>query len=231
MSISVIIPTLNEADGITHLLKDVQERSSGLVSEIIVADGGSRDNTPELAREAGADVITCRRRGRAAQMNEGAGAAKGDVLYFLHADTTPPEGFDWLIQRAISNGADSGCFQLRFSSSHPALRFFGWCTRFKSTLLRFGDQSLFVKHELFLKAGGFDEDLMVMEDQEMVRSLKQRTSFRLLDQHVVTSARKYEENGVYKLQFVFTLILILYYFGAQQDTLVHLYKSLIQFGR
>lgn len=231
MSISIIIPTLNEAEGIVPLLKEVQGRSSGLVSEIIVADGGSRDNTGELARNAGAEVIQCSSRGRAAQMNGGAAAASGDILYFLHADTIPPEGFDRLIQNAVADGAGSGCFQLRFRSSHPALRFYGWCTKFKSTLLRFGDQSLFVKSELFHNTGGFDEDLVVMEDQEMVRELKQRSPFMLLNQHVVTSARKYEKNGVYKLQFVFTLILILYYFGAQQDTLAHLYKSVIELGR
>lgn len=213
------------------LLKEVQERASGLVSEIIVADGGSCDSTAKLARGAGAEVIRCTKSGRAAQMNQGAGAASGDILYFLHADTIPPKSFDRLIQHAVDDGAGSGCFQLRFSSSHPALRFYGWCTKFKSTLLRFGDQSLFVKSDLFHKTGGFDESLVVMEDQEMVRSLKQLSSFRLLDEHVVTSARRYEKNGVYKLQLIFFLILILYYGGAQQDALVHLYKSMIKTGR
>lgn len=228
MSISIIIPTLNEAGRIESILNIIEERSSGFVSEIIVADGGSSDQTRKVSKKAGAIVLKCSRKGRAVQLNEGARAATGEILYFLHADTTPPKRFDQLIMHSISKGNGAGCFQLRFSGDHPVLGFYGWCTRFKTTLFRFGDQSLFVTANMFRQVGGFDEDLRVMEDQKMVRNLKKITSFSLLDEAVKTSARKYVKNGVIRLQFIFGLILILYYIGARQDTLVHLYRSLIK---
>lgn len=228
--ISIIIPTLNEEDQIVNLLNALKEKESadGYIHEIIVADGGSSDGTAGLAKHAGARVIQCSDKGRAKQMNQGADEASGEILYFLHADTFPPKTFDRSIVKAIKSGAGAGCFQLRFSNKHPLLRFYGWCTRFRSTLVRFGDQSLFVKKEIFSQLGGFDERLVVMEDQKIVGNLKNRTSFKLLDRAVTTSARTYEKNGVIRLQFIFTMIVILYYCGAKQDTLVHLYNSLIE---
>jgi rSAM/selenodomain-associated transferase 2 len=228
--ISIIIPTLNEEDQIADLLNALKEKESsgGYIYEIIVADGGSSDGTVTLAEHAGARIVHCSEKGRARQMNKGADEASAEILYFLHADTFPPEAFDRSIVKAIKSGAGAGCFQLRFSNNHPLLRFYGWCTRFKSTLVRFGDQSLFVKKEIFSQLGGFDERLVVMEDQKMVGNLKNSTSFRLVDRAVTTSARTYEKNGVIRLQFIFTMIVILYYCGAKQDTLVHLYNSLIE---
>lgn len=230
MTISIVVPALNEEKRIASLIETVRARESGEghVSEIIVADGGSSDETAREAEKAGANVLRCSQNGRAVQMNEGAAAASGDILYFLHADTVPPMRFDKSIICAISDGAGAGCFQLRFSSSHPVLRFYGCCTRFKTTLVRFGDQSLFVTAKNFRKIGGFDEELTVMEDQKIVGNLKNITSFDLLDEAVTTSARRYEKNGVIRLQFIFGMIVILYYFGARQDMLVHLYTSLMK---
>lgn len=228
--ISIVIPALNEESGIAQLLEELRRRESSAkyIHEIIVADGGSSDQTRKVSEAAGATVLQCTQRGRAVQMNKGAEAASGDILYFLHADTLPPQEFDRKLIKAVSNGAGAGCFQLQFASDHPVLRFYAWCTRFKTTLVRFGDQSLFVTSENFRTIGGFDEALVVMEDQKIVGNIKDITSFRLLDEAVVTSARKYEKNGVIRLQFIFGLILILYYIGARQDTLVHLYRSLIE---
>ncbi len=227
--ISVIIPVLNEEEHIERVIRKVRERSSyGAEPEIIVADGGSRDQTAEIAERAGARVVYCSRTGRAVQMNIGASAARGDLLYFLHADTIPPHGYTHEIIHAINKGAQSGCFQLRFDGEHPLLRFYSWCTRFNTTLVRFGDQSLFVEAKLFQNIGGFDEHLTVMEDQEIVRRLKNSGSFMLIGKQVKTSARKYKKNGVIRLQLLFTIILVLYYFGVQQDTLIHLYRSLIR---
>jgi len=230
MKISIVIPALNEEKRIGRLVNTLWtlESGDGNLHEIIVADGGSRDATRREAEGAGAVVITCSRKGRAVQMNEGAESASGDILYFLHADTTPPQQFDREIIRAVSKGAGAGCFQLKFSVDHPVLRFYGWCTRFKTTLVRFGDQSLFVTSANFQKIRGFDEELVVMEDQKIVGNLKALTSFALLDEAVETSARKYEKNGVVRLQFIFVMIVMLYYLGAKQDTLIHLYTSLIK---
>lgn len=228
-TISIVIPSFNEEEYIADLIYALKERAlkDGLIREIIVADGGSTDMTRQNAKNAGAVVIECQKKGRATQMNEGAKVARGQILYFLHADTVPPVGYDEQILSAISNGAGAGCFQLRFGNDHPILKLYAWFTKFQITLVRFGDQSLFVKAKIFFEAGGFDENLAVMEDQKMVSELKKRTSFILLDEAVMTSARTYEKNGVVRLQLIFGMIVILYYFGAKQDTIVHLYNSLI----
>jgi rSAM/selenodomain-associated transferase 2 len=228
LRISIIIPTLNEEETIGTLLRELSARAGEDIHEIIVADGGSMDQTRERASEAGARVIECQKTGRAAQMNEGAEAAMGDVLYFLHADTLPPPEFDQHIKRALFDGAGAGCFRLSFSGGHSVLRFYSWFTQFNSSFLRFGDQSLFVKPDVFMKSGRFDESLYVMEDQEIVRRLKKISRFKVIDKAVVTSARKYEENGAFRLQLIYIIIFGLFYAGVRQETLVHLYKSLIK---
>jgi len=227
MNISIIIPALNEAQRIGDVIQNVRERAKGQIFEVIVADGGSDDRTTEIAQQKGAILINCEKSGRAAQMNCGAKAAGGDIHYFLHADTIPPAGFDCAIETAVVNGAGAGCFRLEFSSEHPLLRFYSWCTRFNLNVFRFGDQSLFVTRELFAVAGGFDETLTVMEDQQMVRDLSAKNKFTVLGESVCTSARKYHQNGVIRLQLIFTIILILYYCGASQEVLVHFYHSAI----
>lgn len=226
--ISVIIPVLNEEKNVGKLISHLNENSAGYITEIIVADGGSTDRTMNIGREMGAITLLCNKKGRGVQMNEGAAAAKGDILYFLHADTIVPNGFDQLIIQAYKNGYKSGCFRLRFDDTHWALHLYSWFTRFRTTLVRFGDQSLFVDKELFEKLGGYDKSLVVMEDQELVRRIRAKASFKLLKEYVVTSSRKYRDNGVFWLQTIFVLIFLLYYAGARQQMLVHLYKSLIK---
>lgn len=226
--ITIIIPVLNEENRVGHLIRKLQSSGTGLVGEIIVVDGGSRDGTVEAATKAGARVIRASRRGRSFQMNAGAEAASYETLYFLHADTSPPDRFDRKIIDAIESGLPAGCFRLRFDTHHPVLRFYSWFTRFDIDLFRFGDQSLFISRSLFQKVGGFDERLLVMEDQEIVRRIKRVEQFEILEDEVVTSARKYSENGVFRLQAIFTLILMLYYAGVQQERLVGYYKRWIR---
>lgn len=225
---SVIIPAYNELRHIGRTIGEVRGRAGAQSEiEIIVADGGSTDGTPAAAREAGASVIRCARKGRAVQMNEGAAAATGRVLYFLHADSIPPDGFDRLILDQVGRGNTAGCFRLEFDWNHPILDGYAWFTRFDINAFRFGDQSLFVTRRHFAEAGKFREDLAVMEDNEIIRRLKQAGPFVILPQKVITSARKYRENGVIRLQAVFTLIYLLYHLGVRQEKLVQIYKRCI----
>ncbi|UOQ77076.1 hypothetical protein MUN84_21920 [Hymenobacter sp. 5516J-16] len=108
------------------------------------------------------------------------------------------------------------------------MRLNAWFTRFDVDLIRFGDQSLFVTRSVFERAGGYREQLLVMEDQEIIGRLRQQAPFRVLSQAVVTSARKYRENGVFRLQAIFTLIATLHWLGVSQPTLVNLYRRLIR---
>lgn len=226
--ISIIIPVLNEEKNIGKLLSHLKKSSAGFITEIIVADGGSTDRTIDVTREMGATPLICKNKGRGVQMNEGASNAKGKILYFLHADTLPPDRYDQHIVEAYKHGYKSGCFRLRFDDPHWTLRIYSWFTRFETTFFRFGDQSLFAEKTLFYKIGGFDESLLVMEDQDMVRRLKKVGAFELIEENVITSSRKYRENGFVRLQLVFSIILLMYYAGANQNTLVHFYISFIK---
>ncbi|WP_421773496.1 TIGR04283 family arsenosugar biosynthesis glycosyltransferase [Gracilimonas sp.] len=223
--ISIIIPAFNEEVKIGGLISFLKKHGEGQVLEIIVVDGGSSDNTAEAASEKGAKVIESSVRGRANQMNFGAKKARGDWLYFLHADTTPPPTFATDIMEVIHAGFECGCFRLSFDDRHPALRIYSWFTRFDLDVFRFGDQSLFVRKALFSEVEGFDDKLLVMEDQEIVTRLKTRAQFVIIEKSVVTSARKYQRFGVFRLQFIFAIIVVLFYLKISQEVIAHFYKS------
>jgi rSAM/selenodomain-associated transferase 2 len=232
LTVSIIIPTYNEAEAITDLLGYLgQATASGPALEILVVDGGSTDATVQLAQQAGATVLASPRKGRAAQLNHGAQQARGEVLYFLHADSYPPPDFLTDVRQAVAQGYGAGCYRLAFDYPHWFLRFSAWCTRLPFTAVRFGDQSLFVRRDLFTRLGGYREDLLVMEDQEIVARLRVQAPFRLLPRAVTTSARKYLVNGVFRLQGIFTLIVVLYKLGVSQRRLVQLYRRLIRQGK
>lgn len=228
-TVSIIIPTFNEADHIAALVEYLR-RACGPddAVELLVVDGQSTDPTAALAGQAGARVVVCPRKGRAAQLNHGASIATGQILYFLHADSYPPATFLHAIRQAVAQGYGSGCYRLAFDYPHWLLRFSGWCTRFRTNWFRFGDQSLFVQRALFEQVGGYREELLVLEDQELVVRLRRRAPFRILPGPIVTSARKYVENGVVRLQSVFFLICALYQLGVGQPTLVRVYRAFIR---
>jgi len=230
-TLSIIIPTYNEAASIGPLLGYLRQHTAGHAVELLVVDGSSPDNTAAVAAAAGATVHQSPRKGRAAQLNYGAAQARGEVLYFLHADSYPPPTFVADIAQALALGYASGCYRLAFDHGHWFLRLSAWTTRFPFTFLRFGDQSLFVRRALFERLGGYREDLQVMEDQEIVARLRRAGRFRLLPAAVTTSARKYLANGVFKLQGIFTLIVLLYWAGVSQPKLVQVYRRLIRQGK
>ena len=223
-SISVIIPVLNEQELVVPQYNAIREASSsnGLL-EIIYVDGGSTDQT--LTRLGGLNARALKStRGRALQMNLGAKEANGDILYFLHADTLPPKGFDQVIIDACNKGITAGCFRMKFDSPSWFLGFFAWFTRFNPWLCRGGDQSLFINREQFNSNKGFNEDYMVYEDLEFIGRLYQRSKFQVLPQNVITSARKYNQLGKYRLQFHFAVIHLKNYLGASPEAIYNYYK-------
>lgn len=161
-------------------------------------------------------------------MNYGVLHADGEILYFLHADTLPPKGFTGDIAGAIQSGYNAGCYRLSFEHNHWFLKANCWFTRFDVDTIRFGDQSLFVTKEKFLEVEGFCEKHIVLEDQHIIRRLKKISSFKVLKKPVVTSARKYVENGIYKTQSIFFLIYFMYRFVIPQQQLVDIYRKFIK---
>ncbi|CAN5530032.1 TIGR04283 family arsenosugar biosynthesis glycosyltransferase [soil metagenome] len=227
--LSIIIPTYNEGDYIKATIQQLWENDTqNLITEIIVADGGSTDDTCGIASSEGVRVVNCPKKGRAAQMNFGAGYALSETLYFLHADTIPPINFTTMITDAIKQGFGAGCFMLSFNHPNWFLKANCWFTRFDIDAIRFGDQSLFVTKKAFQQAGGFCEKHIVLEDQHLIKRLKKLTRFTIIKNPVVTSARKYLINGIYKTQAVFFYIYLKYRMGFSQQQLITTYRQLIK---
>ncbi|MGB5821403.1 MAG: TIGR04283 family arsenosugar biosynthesis glycosyltransferase [Saonia sp.] len=224
-TISVIVPVLNEEEHVgkllTYLKKNVGSKKN--IREVLIVDGGSLDHTVTIASNLGATVLLSKK-GRAKQMNYGARHAKGEILYFLHVDTLPPKNFDGFVLKATANGHNSGCFRMEFDSNHWMLKVFAWFTKMNHKICRGGDQSLFITKELFTKTKGFNEEYIIYEDNEFIGRLYKMTNFKVLPQRVQTSARKYEKNGLLRLQYHFGIIHLKKLFGAPPGALYDYYK-------
>jgi len=217
--ISVIIPVFNEAKNIEALLGYLNQNSTQkLISEILVVDGGSTDGSQKIVSEFSVKHPIVKgldsQKGRAKQMNFGAAQANGRILYFLHADSFPPKNFDQSIIEAIREGATSGCFKMKFDSSHWWLQLAGWFTQFNWKVSRGGDQSLFVEKNIFEHLKGYNEDFIIYEDNELIYRLYKQGMFKVIQRSLTTSARRFESNGIWSLQFHFMVIHLRKFFGA-----------------
>lgn len=222
MKTSIVIPTYNEETGIAETLSALCSAAGQTENAEIIISDASDDNTLRIASDF--PVKTCRSpKGRAKQMNHGAGMATGEILYFLHADTIPPAGFIDTITAAVREGKTAGCFQLSFDDPHWLMQTYGWFTRLPLMVCRGGDQSLFITRDLFRKIGGFNEKLRIMEDIEIIERISRHTVFTILDDIVCTSARKYAVNGRIRLQVIFGTIHLLYTLGFDQDIIADYY--------
>ena len=222
--ISIIIPTYHESEIIGRLLKHVVKCCSGREVEIIVVDATNCDLTKREVLFYGAKFIVSEK-GRSRQMNTGAWHASNQVLYFLHADSYPPLNFDNLLMDSLQGNTVAGCFYMAFDSRHPVLRTSGWLTRFNSNWCRGGDQSLFIKKDLFKQIGGFNEEYTILEDNEIIPRIRSHGKFVVVKKKLITSARRYEENGVFRLQVLFAFINLGHGIGISQTSLLNFYKK------
>ena len=213
------MPALNEAEGIEKALQSVRQQAPA--HEIIVADGGSWDETTAIARQY-AQVVPAPR-GRARQMNAGAAKARGDILLFLHADTLLPPGGLERVRAALADPAcPGGAFQLSFDRATPLLRFYARCSRLPLPLLCFGDRGCFVRRCVFEEAGGYP-DIPVFEDLEFVRKIHARGGFAFLNQRVTSSARRFRKHGPLVQQVRNAWLWGRYVSGADPHALAPLY--------
>jgi uncharacterized protein len=223
MRISVIIPTLNEAANLPRTLACL-ERLPQL--EIIIADGGSQDQTGEIAQAFGAQVIQTAP-GRSTQMNQAAQQATGEVLLFLHADTLLPRDWrQWVTQTLENPQIIAGAFELAIDAPHPGLRWIEWGVKWRSRLLQlpYGDQAIFLRAATFHQMGGFP-DLGIMEDFVFVRRLKLLGRIAIVPVAVQTSARRWESRGVWPTMWLNQVILVGFHLGISPDRLRRWYRG------
>lgn len=229
MRLSTIIPTLNEEENIDRLIRRLREYGNSDFSEIIVVDADSTDNTRAVAEAAGAKVLSARKKGRAPQMNYGAEHATGDILYFVHGDSLPPKEYFTDIENALEKGHQIGGFRFVFDSDKSVLGFNNYLTRFNKIFVRGGDQTMFVTRNLFDRLGGFKNEFRIMEDYDFIERAQKITPFKVIQNDVLVSARKYDTNSWARVQIANVIVFSMYRFGASQDRMVNTYKRLLDY--
>lgn len=224
MQLTIIIPALNEAACLPGLLERLAPlRARG--AEVIMVDGGSTDGTLELATRAGIRAIRAER-GRARQMNAGAALAHGDVLLFLHADSSLPSTADELIATALTrDGRVWGRFDVNIEGRALMLPVVAWLMNRRSRLsgIATGDQAMFMARSAFDSVGGFP-DQPLMEDIEMSVRLLGLSPPVCLSDRVTTSGRRWEVRGVWRTIFLMWRLRWAYWRGAPASELAGKYR-------
>jgi rSAM/selenodomain-associated transferase 2/rSAM/selenodomain-associated transferase 1 len=221
--VSIVVPVLNEAAVITAALERLRRDFPGC--EIVVADGGSSDGTAGLA--ASLAPVVRSDPGRAAQMNAGARHARGQVLWFIHADTWVDPGALAQIREALADPrVVGGGLTLRFDQDGPALRYVAWTSNLRARHLHwvFGDQAMFVRRSVFDAVGGFPA-LPLMEDLEMSRRLRCRGRLAVLPAAATTSARRFTEHGTWRTLAFMQYLKLLYFLGADPQRICDRYRA------
>ncbi len=218
--LSIVIPALNEERCIGRALASV----AGLGAEIIVADGGSRDMTCDIAARHGARLVAAPQ-GRGHQLCAGADAATGESLLFLHADSFLGDGAEHALRLALADpGFQIGTFRLRFAEAHPLYSFYCWFTRFDSIWSSFGDQGIIVRRTLYDRIGGFPL-WPLLEDVEFLRGARRLARVRSLAGEIVTSARRFQQIGMLRQQIRNAGIILKFLRGVSPEVLARVYRG------
>ncbi len=228
MKLSIIIPTYNEEDNICNLLNQLLKVNDDRIAEIIVTDAGSTDLTCAQVHKYPVKLIQTAQQSRAHQMNIAAKGAIGDMLYFVHADTRPPISFVDDIQAAFSNNYIVGSYSFKLDSKDPRLKLLSLLTRINMLISRGGDQTLFVTKSLFQQMNGFDEEFVIMEDFDFIRRVRKHTKFKLLNNSVLVSARKYSKNSYAKVQQANLRAFLMFYFNRPPQKIKEMYERRLQ---
>jgi rSAM/selenodomain-associated transferase 2 len=225
MSISIIVPVLNEALLIQRFLENLRERATG--AEIIVVDGGSSDGTAEVAAEL-CDCLIRSKPGRAVQMNAGADAAHDDILWFLHVDVrVPPQCLAQIEQALADPGVVGGFFRIHVPESSFIYRLTDSFAHYAGLLLRIrcGDHGFFCRRAVFEKIGGFP-NVPLMEDADFYRKLRRAGRTIVLSERIDVDPRRFELIGPARLTFAFGLIGLLYFLRVPRRLLQSMYRRM-----
>jgi rSAM/selenodomain-associated transferase 2 len=222
--LSVIVPILNEAEAMPALLAYLRVlREQGC--DIVLADGGSKDGSDAMARDAGFTVLACAK-GRARQMNAGAAASTGAALLFLHADTRLPPDAVSLVQAALGTGHPVwGRFDVRIEGRPAMLPVIAWMMNRRSRLtgIATGDQALFLRRSALEAVGGFP-DQPLMEDIELSKRLKRLSPPACIGAKAITSGRRWETRGVWRTILLMWRLRLAYWLGARPEDLAERYR-------
>ncbi len=223
-TVSVIIPTLDEAREIGRTVAAARRGYLRPEVEVVVADGGSRDGTAELAPDDVAVVHAPR--GRAVQMNRGAAAAHGQILVFCHADTRLPAGWREAVVRALGQpGVSGGAFSIRFCPPRGILYVLNWPRYPANWRIMYGDQVQFMRRATFERVGGFPE-MPLMEDIAMARALRREGRLVRLPLRVETSSRRFLERGPLRQMLLNAWCVLGYlYLGKSAEEIARRYRS------
>jgi rSAM/selenodomain-associated transferase 2 len=227
--VSIIIPVLNEAENLKELLPFFSTHQRRCEFELIIVDGGSSDQTENILSNSNFTFLKSPKKGRACQMNYGASHAKGDIFYFVHADTRIPVSFLEDIQEVLKKGGHAGCYAYTFDSDSKLLRINSWFTKFDGLLSGGGDQTLFIKKSAFQELGGFDEYYCIMEDFDIVRRIRKKFKFKVIPRQIKVSARKYETNSWLRVQLVNLLVFLLFFMKISPEKLKNIYCNLLDY--
>lgn len=228
-NISIIIPTYNEYNNLKDLLNLINSIDADQIKETIVVDAqASNDNARALVMDLGANYFQSMHTNRAIQMNEGAKQAKGDILYFIHADVRPPQQFTGDILASISRKNQFGFFRYRFDSEKRILKFNSLFTHFNNIFVGGGDQTLFIEAKTFHEVGGFDESLALCEDFDLFKRLKKnKVQFEIVKSMVTISDRKYLKNNYLKVNFTNLVVFTLFQCGYDSKKLKVFYQKIL----
>jgi len=226
INLSIIIPCSDSLETVKfylpHIVKNISHKDS---VELLFVDAWERIELKNYVESQGFKYLFASKARRSGQCNLGAKAAAGSTYFFLHVDSEPPKRYDEIICDAVKDGFEAGSFKLKFDSSSKFLSAFAWFTQFKWSIARGGDQGLFVKKDVFEAIGGYKNAWQIMEDVDIARRLLLRRKFAILKPALITSSRKYERVGIVKLQFLFSVIMLLYWMGISNKTIYRFYLN------
>lgn len=225
MSVSIIVPVFNEEKVIKNLINNLNELEGDF--EVIFSDGGSIDNTLNIIKENSNYKAVHSNKGRANQLNNGAKESKYDILLFLHADSIIEKDAVINIEKYIKPNNMAGCFKIKFDSKNILMHVCAFFSNLRVSLrgIAFGDQGIFIDKSLFYDVGMFD-NIPIMEDYQLSIKLKKLCKIKCIDSYIISSARRFEKNGIIKTIFFMQKLQYMFRNGISIEKIADIYNNM-----